>query len=133
MKPGRKVDALVAELMGWTPVVKIKNYDGFGKGPRLWYGFEKPDGGEMHYPPPYSEDMAAAWPVHKMACGWIFSKRRTYLKELEGAILDRIASEVNLGYWVSVAWPDLLMFLEPVDICLAVLRTEGVSDSSLCL
>ena len=61
----------------------------------------------------YSTDIAAAWEVHRAACGWLFSKRRKYLYALE----EEIRGEGPL-----VAWPDALIFLDEVAICRAALK-----------
>lgn len=65
------------------------------------------------WPAPYSTDIAAAWSVHKTACAWIFSIRQSYYAALARIVRERLK--------VSVAWPDLIAFIEPEDFCLAAL------------
>jgi hypothetical protein len=75
----------------------------------------------------YSEDIAAAWEVHKEACDWIFSQRRKYLNALQAIVTERM--EAPPGSIIS--WPDVLAFLEPRDFCLAALTAKGIDlDSS---
>jgi len=129
MKVGRELDALVAE-------------EGIGL-PKVEWNKETPCpycGSEMHYlvarawcsvcsewrygpHKEYSEDIAPAWEVHKVACGWIFSQRREYLHALQQVVSGRLSLE---SPHKLVAWPDVLVFLEPVDICLAALKAKGV-------
>jgi hypothetical protein len=73
---------------------------------------------QMTLLPYYSSSISAAWQVHKVACGWLFSERRAYLD----ALTDIIRAEVKQ----SVAWPDVLIFLRPEHICRAALRAVGV-------
>lgn len=72
---------------------------------------------------PYSEDMRWAWEVHKKACSWIFSERRRYLATLRDVVSERLYEEgAPVLEDAKVAWPDVLVFLKPVDICNAALR-----------
>lgn len=67
--------------------------------------------GQMFRP---SKDIAAAWQVHRHICGeMLLSVRRTYLDALTNNISKRLDAHV--------AWPDLLIFIQPEDFCLAAL------------
>jgi len=85
-------------------------------------GFWQPKWGRIEPPNHYSTDMAHAWPVHKMACSWLFSKRRLYLVALQGVVCERLRKEGELRVKGKVAWPDVLVFLGPIDICNAALE-----------
>ena len=83
--------------------------------------------------PRRSKDIAAAWEVHKLACSWLFSKRRLYFKALQKAVSKRVSnlekgrSEVQTHEDDRIAWPDVLIFLKPVDICNAALEVVNAS------
>ncbi len=67
--------------------------------------------------PRFSEDIAAAWQVHQVMCGQLFSERLAYYRELQ-----LIASKDSIG---TVLWPDVLTVLAgrmPEAICLAALK-----------
>ncbi len=69
--------------------------------------------------PEYSTDFAAAWEVHKFVHeNWAFSQRSRYYDALTKVMHERLCAKV--------AWPALLGFLEPKDICLAaIMALEG--------
>lgn len=56
----------------------------------------------------FPTDIAVAWELHRIACNWLFSKRRTYL-----AALELLCRDKEEGY---VAWPDALVFLSAKNI-----------------
>ncbi len=69
LKPGRELDALVAEkVMGLKIVVKVwgtgKKYRSFSVGePDYIYSSDRPEGELINSVPRYSTDIAAAWEV----------------------------------------------------------------------
>ena len=88
----REVDEVLGVLVGRMPVTDFRsNY--------------------FSRVPPYSTLIAAAWPVHKKACSLLFSKRRRYFQLLA----DCIRLRMDIAF--TPAWPDALVFLEPIDIC----------------
>jgi hypothetical protein len=118
MKPGRELDALVAEKV--VGLVRCQHECHKNENPAYpVYCHAQPDspdqGGETQQ---YSSDMTEAWGVHRVACAWLFSQRRAYFNALTEIIRHRVGQ--------PAAWPDLLMFLEPADICNAALRAVGV-------
>lgn len=119
---GRELDAEIAEKVMGCHVKRHRSssgiwlYDLVVPGGVNCIDFVEPDA-PWSSCPRYSTDIAAAWQVHKTACGWIFSRRRTYFAALERIVRDRLGS--------SVAWPDLMMFIEPEDFCLAALEAAG--------
>lgn len=68
--------------------------------------------------PAYEVDIAAAWKVHKTMCAMPFSRRQRYFRALADVINNRVERPAD----VRLGWPDLFMFMEPIDICLAALR-----------
>jgi len=68
-------------------------------------------------PKHFSADILFGWDVHKKACSWIFSKRQKYFKNLQMFVSNRKTTDF------LIAWPDILIYLEPIDICRAALFT----------
>lgn len=66
--------------------------------------------------------IAEAWRLHQTACGWLFSKRRTYLSALELLCRDR-----EEGF---VAWPDALVFLSAKNITRAFVFANNARGGS---
>lgn len=122
VEAGKELDKVVSkEIFGVTIVVETC-VDGRG---HVYTPFPDKD-----LFPDYSTDMSMAWRVHREACGWLFSRRRLYLRFLQQAICDRLRTEADppLEEGYVVDWPDVLCSLEPVDICLAALRVAGKDD-----
>ena len=70
LKPGRELDALVAEkVMGWK---REEYWTAIGKGETTWHtGLMGPDGlREVNNYPDYSTDIAAAWDIIDKADWW---------------------------------------------------------------
>ena len=129
MKPGRELDALIAEkVMGWTDV---HLHDGTAKDTKLttlfygeWVG--RPRGeGALRRVLPYSTDIAAAWEVvEKMRASYSFQLQVPRLP-LAGDVFDwsavffvrRTPEEWGAFHSASTA---------PHAICLAALRAVGV-------
>jgi len=65
----------------------------------------------------FSTNIAAAWLVHKKACSLRFSRRKQYLQELRSSVSARVYPQV------MISWPDVMIFLEPVDFCRAATIT----------
>src|SRR6478609_317733 len=61
--------------------------------------------------PDYPRDISAAWMMHKLACGWIFSKRHRYFDELHHLVSKRMSVDL------LVSWPDIFAHVEPEDFC----------------
>ena len=150
MKAGTRLDALVAEQMGYT----IGNDPFFGhdgrkivSGPH-WITFTTachewlvPEG-EGDEPtwlrgdtpitcPRWSTDFAAAWKLHQQVCrdgGRPFTTRKNYLEALGPIINERLHREGKLNEGLAVDWPWLLVVLKPEDICLAALKAKGVEN-----
>ncbi len=132
---GNEMNALIAEMMGgkWIRyhdadypdpdsgdgkvhalIILPKNFDFLcppkyvedtGECPRDRYGWI----------PEYSSDFIAAWSAHKFIHdNWSFSQRNRYYNALTKVMHKRLGT--------MVAWPDLLGFLEPSDICRAALE-----------
>jgi len=124
MKAGRELDALVAEKVFGVTIE-------WGEGtPCPYCGSEMRYCGsrsrcsqcqEWIYGPykDYSTEMAAAWEVHKAACDWLFSERRKYFKAMQRLVSQRMGD-------YTIAWPDVLLFIEPADFCLAALEAKGI-------
>ncbi|OWK34353.1 hypothetical protein [Fimbriiglobus ruber] len=74
--------------------------------------------------PAYSTEIALAWKVHQVACGWILSRRHAYLQAIQGQ------ATFSDGQMIA-AWPDVLVVLRdrfPEAICRAAIRaTEATS------
>ena len=68
--------------------------------------------------PRYSSDMGRTWHVFKTAMKQTFSIRWQFFDALERIVRARLGAEV--------AWPDLLRYIEPRDMCLAALEAYGV-------
>jgi len=129
MPAGREMDLLVAELMGWTNCRLLKDADGNFQWENLtpYYGTigtgNPPDDRwrnahpftpRMRFPD-YSANITIAWSVHKFTHeSWRFSQRTRYYDVLTKVMHNRLCAKV--------AWPDLLGFLEPEDICRAALK-----------
>lgn len=69
--------------------------------------------------PPYSQDIEAAWIVHKHCCGWMFSKQRRYLAALRQRISDRVLRNPVLDI---IGIEEVAHLMEPIDICRAALQ-----------
>lgn len=113
MKPGRELDALVAEKVFGVPKAELVGYG---------YRVRVSDDGRGYTQtdlPRYSEDIAAAWEVRDAIRDMIFSKRLTFKRELQLAIRARLDHEF------LIAPEEVILFVEPVDICLAALKAVG--------
>ena len=76
--------------------------------------------------PYYFYDIAQAWKVHCEMRKQLFSIRREYTQALQEAVSSRLRKYDNsLPQWATMAWPDILLFLEPQDICTAALEVMG--------
>ena len=64
--------------------------------------------------PHYSTQIADAWPVHKEMMGRLFSVRSRYYKALQDIVSE--------PHDFTIAWPDVMAFLEPEHFCLAALK-----------
>ena len=68
--------------------------------------------------PQFSLEFIEAWGIHKyIHDNWPFSQRIRYYDTLTIVTLERLSTKV--------AWPELLGFLEPLDICRAVLLANS--------
>lgn len=80
--------------------------------------------------PFYSADIAAAWEVHCEMREQSFSARRRYAEALREVHSDRLrdkaVADPPLPGDAVIAWPDVVLFLEPIDFCLAALEAKGV-------
>lgn len=80
--------------------------------------------------PDYSGNITAAWLVHREMKGRSFTDRRTYLQAIQEVQADRLREKAEadppLQEGAMIAWPDVLLFLEPIDICLAARRVVAV-------
>ena len=108
MKAGRELDALIAEKVFGLKI----EWEHYAAGSRPMVNEEDMS---LYMVPRYSTQIADAWLVHKEMIGRLFSVRRRYYKALQ-----RIVSE-PLTYR-TVAWPDVMTFLEPEHFCLAALE-----------
>lgn len=121
MQAGREMDALVAELLGWTEVKKEESYIVGGHGTGIMPGETTINGnGNLlrSYIPLYSTDIAAAWIVaEKMAEEWP----------------DFGVSHDNDG-WTTLwgfdghGWDTATAETAPLAICRATLKALGVSS-----
>jgi hypothetical protein len=113
VKPGRELDALVAEkVMGlkFSPN-KSKNWN-LAIDPEALHDFEIPH---------YSTEIAAAWEVRAEVKKWLFSRKLKFKDALQRAITDR----VGFGQGVVIHKEEMILYAEPVDICLAALKAVG--------
>jgi hypothetical protein len=107
--PDREKDALVAEkVMGW------RRFEG-----RWTFGADNEPRGIASECPCYSTDIAAAWEVRNIVHEWIFSKRLAFKRELQLAVSQRVGGRYVL------APEEIILLVEPVDICLAALMAVG--------
>jgi hypothetical protein len=110
MPAGRSMDVLVAELvLGWRKIHPDDD-DWVGMPPGVKWAQDV-----SHH----STDIVAAWAVHRAMCERLFSERRRYLDCLTEVVRTRVKA--------SVAWPDVLVFIEPTDFCRAALLA-GVAE-----
>lgn len=107
MPAGREMDALVAQRVFDHALVS-----------------DLPEGVEWHGSrgevPFYSTDIKAAWEVLGVVKGWLFSKRMRCLNELSKVVTMRVSPKMNTQL-MQIAWPDVLVHLQPQDICRAAL------------
>lgn len=84
--------------------------------------------------PKYSIDMAQAWAVHRLVCGWSFSRRQQYFASLQdqaSAITNKTNRQAMAPERYAdmlVMWPDVLCILVdrmPEAICRAALVANG--------
>ena len=103
MKPGRELDALIAEkVMGWTSVGRAKNAD------HDFYGITtKKDLECVYRVPKFSTDFTAAWEVLKKVKS--FDGRRS------GVFLDELFPRSSRDLWN----------LSPSAVCFAALKAIG--------
>lgn len=66
----------------------------------------------------FSTSISSAWVVHQKACSWRFSKRREYLRQLRYSVSAREYPQ-RKG---TIGWPDVMVFLKPVDFCRAAIQ-----------
>ncbi|MDU2064405.1 MAG: hypothetical protein E6713_06135 [Sporomusaceae bacterium] len=137
MKPGRELDAVVAELMEYkaykekrgenelcvihmpgetAPWMKSKypqpeRYSRVSCNEAVQIGFY---GNEF---PRFSQDLSVVWEVIKHTKKKKFSCRRLFSECLR----EVISSRLDLSDGTFVIWPDCIFFLEPEDICKAAL------------
>jgi len=72
----------------------------------------------------FSTSIAAAWVVHQKACSLLFSKRREYLRQLCYSVSARVLNkDASFSTLARIKWPDVMVFLEPVDFCRAAIIT----------
>ncbi len=116
LEAGSRLDALVAEkVMKWQWNIRngvcYAEHD-CSNAADLWPQWQP------------STDIAAAWEVHKHCCRWTFSQRRRYLDARAFEIQTPPIAESNLEFkeGIGVAFPNALMFLDPLPICRAALR-----------
>lgn len=82
--------------------------------------------------PLYFSNMTEAWKVIQKAHGWIFSRRKSFMAQLQILVSNRLiangslthsgasgADTIHTGNDPLIAWPDVLWFVTPPDICLA--------------
>jgi hypothetical protein len=123
MKPGRELDALIAEkVMGWGPIEIDRNGNPVGINP------DYPSKFKCHIVPNYSTDIAAAWTVVEKLklCVWPTTDGR-YL-----CLLDQFSLEYGDEYWfggsnvlenIERDWIAAVAQTAPHAICLAALKT----------
>jgi len=117
----------VAELMGWKWQDASSNFPGWKSLKKsaddVYLGALITDKETHLYDilPNYSEDIAAAWTVHKkMAESRILSN--AYLRHLQDVVLARL----GLEYTTLL---DMLMLLEPIDFCRAALMAQQAAEA----
>ncbi len=77
--------------------------------------------------PPYSSDIAAAWPILKHVEAAGFTARMRFAEHLQRIVTKRAAP----GLIGLIDHSALLWFLEPEDICRAALAALGVDHAAL--
>lgn len=106
MKPGRELDALVAEkVMGWKSV-EHRFEDPFHR----WDGIAPEHGSHRFTVPDFSTDIAAAWEV---------------VEKLNDLILERDVTAEGTRYNVVIDGIETWAETAPHAICLAALKAVG--------
>lgn len=147
MEAGRELDALVAEkVMGWKrrrfwpPNPQHPHSLPDGSGDWVWsidgsldsrgsflhrwavedreVDLQNGDGGATGFHP--SEDIAAAWGVREQVKTWSFSRRLAFKAALQREVSERLSVKDAL-----VADKEILLLVEPADICFAALKAVG--------
>jgi hypothetical protein len=121
---GRELDALVAEKVfgtkvHWSEGQRPVPCDGE---PYYTSDSENPGGYYLNALPAYSTDIAAAWAVRATVNTWLFSKRLRFKKSLQEIITVRIGLVSSL----QISPCEVILRVEPSDICLAALKAVGV-------
>jgi len=144
MPAGREMDALVAEkIFRWENRLivyrwidrKTKKYPriAFTENPdRSWgdysavidekgnkYYCGKPK--NIFYPQWFSETISAAWEVRNKIQTWPWSKRLQFKNNLRNIISSRLIKTYPADL---IGWEEIILFVEPMDICNAALLTE---------
>lgn len=117
LKPGRELDALVAEkVMGWVyhPEWNKLAERVYGDEPGLFYLRDR----EL---PRYSENMSAVWEVVEKlnSLGWLISIGNGYYRGLGGKVAVQFKPENQNAHDIVIAET------APHAICLAALKAEG--------
>lgn len=103
MEAGRELDGLIAEKVFGLRIDERKTGS--------WAVWD--ENGKWEWMKPYSTDISAAWEIIKNFKQKLFSVRNRFARELQ----QQMKTEDGL----LLAWPDALIFLEPVHICKAAL------------
>lgn len=125
MKPGRELDALVAEkVMGWKWMPWVGNREQYVLVPAetdadsvFWWGRDVRD-----LVPPYSTDIAAAWQVWKRFDGWVI--QRYEYDGVDNYVISSGADTFERGEFLVHTEADGVFTL-PHAICLSALRAVG--------
>jgi len=119
LKPGRELDALVAEKVMGLSFKKMGNKYVYQipcpekrKGCAVWHGEEVS---------PYSIDIAAAWEVVEKVKGFLFSRRKRFKQELSN-IFTHNELKISPEEWVFL--------INPHAICLAALKAVNFGDKN---
>jgi hypothetical protein len=78
--------------------------------------------GEENWNP--SADISAAWEVLAQVKMWIFSKRMAFKRALQ----KEISARLGCGDALSISPEEIILRVEPVDICIAALNATRAKD-----
>lgn len=83
-------------------------------------------GGGWHSLPNWPADIAAAWGLVEEGRKAVFSRRLAFYKYLQEVVSQDVTDRgCEPPMAVTVSWPDVLTFLEPVHICRAWLMWKA--------
>jgi hypothetical protein len=134
MKPGRELDALVAEALGWKRTdERPPDYHNWTNYPDVWYRTPNGTIENVTNIPPYSTDIAAAWQMDRPGWTWEFQETShdltATLYPSPEARSEALASYPILPEGVTLVrreWGDDKAGTYAWVRCLAALRAVGV-------